>query len=402
MPYTLPPITLTENVTSLVNIPGNLGSVTYLKMVNASPYLLTVNNLLGGSDYMQPGEANIWPVPGLSTAVQVTPLQFVSSVNSPSSTLVVTWYLQGEQPGGSYPVNFNSLFFNGGNVGTANQLINTGNAPAVTVIQVEEQGGTGNNLYADNAGTLIVGALSNNIYTQLITVTPGGNSFPAELVLRLLLCVGPTQLDGGSIVTDGNGNMTTKILTATAPVTLAAGNQETGMCGGTGQTAAVNLFIDMPINFKTVLTNTPTSITFVGLQTGNANAPSADTFHIYGCRMFWQAPATGQTSWIGSYTTVGNCLLAVDSAARTFDFHCDTCKATHAGLPLSTARSLRETDLSVVCPNCGASEAFDTHLTAADEADSTPQGSGDYATTRGAQATLIRQLMTALGLEVAA
>ena len=97
MPYTLPPITLTQNRMSLVTIPGALGSVTYLKLVNASPYLLSVNNLLGGSDYMQPGEANVWPVPGLSTAVQVTPQAFgISPAIIPSTVLVVTWYLEGE------------------------------------------------------------------------------------------------------------------------------------------------------------------------------------------------------------------------------------------------------------------------------------------------------------------
>lgn len=119
MPFTLPPITLTENQTSLVNIPGNLGSVTYLKMVNASPYLLAITNLLGGSDYMQPGEANVWPVPGLSTSVQVTPQQFgISPAIIPSTVLVVTWYLEGEQPNGNYPVNFNTLSFLGSSVTT--------------------------------------------------------------------------------------------------------------------------------------------------------------------------------------------------------------------------------------------------------------------------------------------
>ena len=119
MPYTLPPITLTQNRMSLVTIPGALGSVTYLKLVNASPYLLSVNNLLGGSDYMQPGEANVWPVPGLSTAVQVTPQAFgISPAIIPSTVLVVTWYLEGEKPNGNYPVNFNTISFLGSSVTT--------------------------------------------------------------------------------------------------------------------------------------------------------------------------------------------------------------------------------------------------------------------------------------------
>ena len=119
MPYALPPITLTQNLTSQVSLPGNMGSVSYLKLINASPYLLLVTNLLGGQDYMQPGEANVWPVPGLSTTVQVTPQQFgISPAIIPSTVLVVTWYLDGEQPNGNYPVNFNTISFLGSSVTT--------------------------------------------------------------------------------------------------------------------------------------------------------------------------------------------------------------------------------------------------------------------------------------------
>lgn len=127
MPYIIPPIVLTQGQTSVITIPGDLGNVAYLKMVNASPYLLSVTNLLGGSDYMQPGEANIWELPGLTTSPQVTPQLFgISPAIIPSTVLVVTWYLTGERPQGSYPVNFNTLSFLGSsvttNVSTPNSL----------------------------------------------------------------------------------------------------------------------------------------------------------------------------------------------------------------------------------------------------------------------------------------
>ena len=126
MSYTLPPLTLTQNQTAYVDIPGNLGAVSWVKMVNASPYLLSLNNLLGGQDYMQPGEANVWQVPGLTTAIQATPTLYgLSPSIIPSNVLVVTWYLEGEQPQGNYPVNFNSLNFLGNNVTTS---VNTPNS----------------------------------------------------------------------------------------------------------------------------------------------------------------------------------------------------------------------------------------------------------------------------------
>ena len=138
MSYTLAPIPLTENVTTYVTLPGAGQSVSYIKLTNASPYLVQLSNLTGGQDYLQQGECNVWQVDGLSTAIQATALPFVSANNAPTSLLIATWFLSGEPaPAGTYPVNFNNLQYVG------NQLTVT-NSSMGPVFNVQYYGATGN------------------------------------------------------------------------------------------------------------------------------------------------------------------------------------------------------------------------------------------------------------------
>lgn len=428
MPYTLPPITLTENVTSPVNIPGAMGSVTYLKMVNASPYLLQINNLLGGSDYMQPGEANVWPVPGLSTAVQVTPQQFALNPNViPSSVLVVTWYLEGEQPNGHYPVNFNLLTFNGGNVGVASSIVNDTSPSGTQIIEARPAAAAGPYYLVTNDGNVTMrGTLTIGFKTGLVppnvTIVDNGS----DLTLAIGGLVGPGAVGGFGFSVISNGSAVTPfgiaqspgvsplswidgagVLHATAPVTLAAGNQETGFAGFRAKVATVGDTVGVGVNFKTTMTNVPTSISTTIVSA--VNVTSANILNVTNVGFSLEGPSNNTSgSWLYvKYTTVGNCVLALDMAARTFDHHCDTCRAEHRAISLDAILTTpgatpASSAASYICPDCGAVEHFTCGLTAADEQDATPQSSGEYATTRGAQATLIRQLMTALGMAVAA
>lgn len=238
---------------------------------------------------------------------------------------------------------------------------------------------------------------------RAFTGTPAVTSQASEIATNTSAIAGKVSKSGDTI----SGGLTVGgVLAVSAPPVLSAGNQETGVagfsCPGTGghDVAIVK-------NFKTVLTNAPSSINTSNLATPtNAVGLNVNLLTRYGFNMFWQASATGDTGWDIQYTTVGNCLLALDAAARMFDHHCDQCGAVHQGvavtaLGISQGATADLTAVSYTCPDCGAMEHFNCALTAADESDSTPQGNGQYATTRGAQAQMIRQLLTLLGLPLA-
>ena len=431
MPYTLPPITINQNQTVSILIPGGLGAVTAIKIGNATPYLLSITQLLSGSDYMQPGELNVYRVPGLTSAIQASALPFVSNQSAPTSVILVTWYLEGESIDGTYPVNFNSLYFNGGNVGIANQLINDNSPSGTQIIEARPTGASTSDVTLDNAGNLSLAGIAT--LKQGVNIHPTGFpqpsfsiSMPDNATLEFIAngLAGPgnfnsimfwawengsaqelfaigTSNGGATCYVDGNS-----VLHSAGPVILSSGHQETGTCGILDNVSAGSQFWGESVNFKTVLTNSPTSMTLTAFSSPapiNIATTLVDYQSKNGFAFVAESAAAGLLRWYGTYTTVGNCLLAVDALAGTFDHHCDQCGYVTRAAPLAAcqARQGMFLALSYVCPQCGAAEHFNVHLTAADEADPAPQGRGAYATTRGAQATLIRQLMTALGLEVA-
>lgn len=188
------------------------------------------------------------------------------------------------------------------------------------------------------------------------------------------------------------------------PPILATGNQETGYVGVQFKAVATSDTFGVGVNFKTNMTNTPTSITLSPITSTNASGPTAAHINQYGFFFGISAAAPGAGFYVATYTTVGNCLLAVDSGAGTFDHHCDAkgCGHVSSGVPLSDLYAVYTPfqALAHTCPACGVVESFNTEFTVAAEQDATPQGSGEYATTRGAQAALIRQLMPLVGLAV--
>jgi hypothetical protein len=233
-------------------------------------------------------------------------------------------------------------------------------------------------------------------------------------------------------------------VTLNLPPILAAGHQETGKVGVMFANATTSHSVGYGVNFKTVLTNTPSSITLT-LTGGEANvaATHADQIDKYGFRFYVDLSANGDGSWNGQYTTVGNCLLSVDAAARTFDHHCDACRRVSLDVPFRAlvirdprarryvgwrlravavwrgllARLGRDLGwglslgvpaplipgsyaLSYICPGCGAREFFNTALTPADERDQTVMANphSTYRVSYGEQAQRVRALIRALGL----
>jgi hypothetical protein len=457
-----------------ISIPGDLGTVSWVKISNLSPFLLQLNNINGGTEWLEPSLVAAYPVPGLSTAIQATPYNEYGTAASSalSSVIAVTWYGYGEQPSGTFPVSLSGLTNVGNpNVGIASQVVNDGNASGTSVLESTPAGGASSYLVMKNDGTFQVQTISSGTLTDVLHVTAGSGGVAASLVLRLIDAMGVTQLDNTAIYTSGTGdlrfkdqnnlvngnhlhfyvasgtayirfdegsagatyqtvfgiddnlgndvfpfgigtpvNITTKsyvdfagVLHAAGPVTLISGNQETGKACTGGQVSGAAQNVLGCINFKTTMTNAPSSLTMNVASSNLFSSLFVGGITTSGAFLQIASSAAGYSFWQGSYTTVGNCLLAVDATARTFDHHCDVCGHVSTATPLGAIEQTLspEAALSYVCPACGATECFNCALTAADEADTTPQGSGQYATTRGAQATLIRQLLVALGLPTA-
>lgn len=271
---------------------------------------------------------------------------------------------------------------------------------------------TGNQTPPQNAtpaATGSVATLLSSIVSQLLLITGGASwySAPAATLAALL-----SNANGRVSKT---GDTMSGALTVVQPDILAAGHQESGFGALYNGAPASGQFYGAPVNFKTQMTNTPTGITItLSLRNSGSSSTFADVWNIYGFRFIAKAASSAVIDVAGTYTTAGNCLLAVDTTAQTFDHHCDACGAVRRGLTLAAlddhsdyivsggSGATAAAPLTVTCPTCGANESFNIALTAADEADETPQGSGEFATTRGEQARLIRALLRLCGLPVAA
>ena len=171
---------------------------------------------------------------------------------------------------------------------------------------------------------------------------------------------------------------------------------ETGYCGGNFIATAGAQAGSAGTNYKTVMTNAPTSISLSTVSSVNSTSPGTSNIDVYGFNVTWQSSAGGASTYLAHYTTNGNTILAIDDAAGTFDWHCDWCEkritaahegclgcaecheaAIHRGLRLDThlratplpADSSNHGDqgLSITCPACGAVEAFNCQLTEEDE-----------------------------------
>lgn len=249
---------------------------------------------------------------------------------------------------------------------------------------------------------------------------------------------------------NGAANPSFNGVTLNTPPVLAGGNQDTGRWSCQFDSAPGANRIGNSTTFRVKMTNTPTSITFTVSNSFNVTGPSISTLTTDGFDAYVVCNHTGGNNggwWYGAYATVGNCLLAVDAAARTFDHHCDVCRHIALDVPFAdltintcdtpvlqgwrglwkrlwkrVTRTLWLTpdafdffaldtrphfvpgrsSLSYRCRDCGAVECFNTALSAADEQDTTVMANvrSTYRVTYGEQAARIRALQRALGYPV--
>jgi hypothetical protein len=180
------------------------------------------------------------------------------------------------------------------------------------------------------------------------------------------------------------------------------GAAETGRCGVAWAYSTAGQNIGHAQTFRTIMAQTPTSITLTQSNAYNAATPTASSIDCYGFLFTTQCNGTGGVwagYWWGTYQTNGNTVRAVRRRSGRFDWHCSACDTLHRGLRLREhLRVTRHpergdvpgmTALDVTCPACGMVECFNTALTPADEDELTP---GNYPH-RAGQARLIRQMM---------
>lgn len=99
-----------------------------------------------------------------------------------------------------------------------------------------------------------------------------------------------------------------KLRAVKVPVVVAAtGAAETGTCGVQwGGTALAADLYGASVNFKTVLSSAPSSVTLTNTTILNANTPGAQNVSAFGFLFNVKVTANGPGFWFGSYKTVGN------------------------------------------------------------------------------------------------
>jgi hypothetical protein len=84
------------------------------------------------------------------------------------------------------------------------------------------------------------------------------------------------------------------------------GAPEVGSAGATFSNVSAGGTVAVRVNFKTVLAKAPSSITLTATGQSNTSGVTFANADLYGFTLTWTAPASGATSWIGTYETVGN------------------------------------------------------------------------------------------------
>jgi hypothetical protein len=197
-------------------------------------------------------------------------------LNSAAAQLTVHGYVKGNEPPEQVTA-LNTMTTVGNSVLQANQIFNPDLlAPGSQVLFTEDS------------------LISPHNFGQI--GQDGSGAFGSNVVLNPLNQVSWTV--GGALYA--------RSLSAGTPVTLVANTQETGYFGFIQNNAVNTSTIGGGANFKTTMTNTPSSVTTSDIQTSNAGAASVANIRTTGCTIFWTPVAAGQSFRECTYTTVGN------------------------------------------------------------------------------------------------
>lgn len=220
-----------------------------------------------------------------------------TQAGNPISQLTLESYQPGEDATGLYsgPINYQTNI-GGGALSQATSVVQTG-SPALTPVVSATPNANFNpapsllETIINNDGTFLLGqngTLGTNAGLAILSQAPG-IFFAAQFNATAGPSVPAVTFLGKS------------------PVQLQTGNQETGHCGGGNSNGAAGGTNYWTTNYKTVMTNQPTSMTFTAESTLNTGAPFLSSVSdIYGFTLGQVGIAAGPTTWIGTYLTVGN------------------------------------------------------------------------------------------------
>lgn len=314
----------------------------YIRIINSSPYQLQVK-MGGAGSFIHPEmfieDIYVGQGSGYNGKIDITPTAVMSNTaQAPSFNLSVNAYAKGElQLPVTQPI---TILTNQGNqlVTIATEVVNSGNvAGANVVLGTPLNQATQLELNNDGSGFLAGGNITYattgpfETYTADTTSTnapfwkassprDGGYTWTAELLaspnheLALVyqdvggtitifkLTAGGLTLspNSGTIQTDNFGNVS-----ASSYKTIG-GVQETGGCGATLSNQGAGAGVGIMANFKTVMTNTPSSITLSNIASSNASSIVANTISKTRFFLQWTVGIAGTSQALEDYTTVGN------------------------------------------------------------------------------------------------
>lgn len=281
---------------------------------NATPYVLTLfmpslpngQTLLPGQNWgfvIDSQDAFISIQKTLFTTVPLATVLYWTVFNDPHDLDSI--------PNGVYS-SYIANVIGGTLVTNAQTLTNDGNGAQNVIEMTLANNVSGNsNVIIKNDGTLILFGQTKPGLQTLLEVAPGN---PSSLAINAdNFAVDPVF--GTTTIT--NTNTLVKIFQLLAsgqiitpfPPQLLTGNQETGVCGiqvSNIDVAAGNVF-GQGVNFKTHMTNIPSSITLTPITQNNITSVTATNITRDG--FFFKLTANlgnTTTDWFGTYTTVGN------------------------------------------------------------------------------------------------
>lgn len=227
----------------------------------------------------------------------------LTTINNPISMLFQEVYQPGEDTTGMFS-------------GPLPYQQNVGNA-LVQASQVEQLGQPQPTfVVAATPGPVLLGA------AQVVQINNDGSVFfgntnalahnnvqwdnAGDLIAATLTSERAFSSDGALITSDNAGNLTLILLKAQAQPTLLTGYQERGVAGA-GMQGLAGGTNNIAVNFKTRMTNVPSSITLTPTVTNNiTGSATAANITIDGFLLTWISTAAGFTRWFGTYETVGN------------------------------------------------------------------------------------------------
>lgn len=322
----------------------------YIRVINNSPYLLRIG--LGGQGTFVFPEMYLEDIPltkAYNGKITVAPyINFPTSAiaQALSSIVSINTYVAGEIVAPQSQPLTTLAAVGGGALTTgtiASQVINNGNAVVTQVVEATPSGASSSELIWNNDGSGTIGGgietISNTgVHKWTYPVSPGtviladwdasltagGHRFQLQYTtaskqIVLLdftaneeLQVWGSAAAGGvlfpqeTIFLSAGLTVTAGLVKVLAPDTLSAGNQETGGVGMTTKASAISDAFSAEANFKTIMTNVPSSITITTFSTTNESGLAVTNINNNRFVMAWTAPAAGTTRVLADYTTVGN------------------------------------------------------------------------------------------------